>query len=128
MTDRFQLKGSYSTSVLSGSPLSGGAQVGAQLDEHLQLGKKAISELSLDGDAPVTVDLCGMAVAHVVILRTNARHVTARVTSADGTTQSIPVNPLAVIISKNVPVTALDLTRAPGVSTTVNVFLGERPA
>lgn len=100
-------------------------EVLAQLEEGLYLTDKVVGSYTLGSDSPVSVSLGSLTGAHVVILRASSK-VRARLTSSDGGAQSAPVDPLLVLISSAVAVTALDLTRLPGVSTEVSVFLGER--
>lgn len=127
MADQFRLSGGYGTSPATGAQASGDPQIDANLDERLSLGNKTSFTVSLAADDVSTVDLCGMTNIHVLVLRTVGGKVRARITSADGSTQSVPVDPLLIFISKSVPITALDLTRVAGVPTTVKVFFGERP-
>jgi hypothetical protein len=123
--DTFKLSGSYSTQPLSGSP-SADPEVTAPIEELITLKNKAISLYELTADAVQVVGLCGLTNAHVVIVKTVGGKVKLRLTSADGTTQSVPVDSFFCVISQSVPFTALDLTRVSGVTTTVKVFLGER--
>ncbi len=85
-----------------------------------------IAEYELDDDAVQTVAFGPLDNAHVVLIKTVGGKVRARLTSADGSQQSIPVDSFMVIVSESVPFTALDLTRVAGVTTTVKVLLGEK--
>lgn len=124
MTDTFRLHGELAcTPARSVSSLE--AEVLALLDESLYLAEKLVTVVELDGDAPVSVQFGSLAGANVVLLRATGGKVRARVTSADGSAQAIPVDPLLIQISQAVPVTAIDLTRLAGIVTTVQVFLGE---
>jgi hypothetical protein len=38
----------------------------------------------------------------------------------------VPVDGVFIVISRSVPFTAIDLTRVPGVTTTVRAFIGQR--
>ena len=123
--DTFKLSGDYVTLPLSGSP-SGDPEISSPLDEQITLKNKAIGLYELTADAVVAVGLCGLAGAHVIVLKTVGGKVKVRLTSADGAVQSVPVDTFFCVISQTVPFTALDLTRVSGVTTTVKVFLGER--
>ena len=123
--DTFKLTGDYVTLPLSGSP-SGDPEISSPVDESVTIKNKAIGLYELTAYAVVAVGLCGLAGAHVVILKTVGGKVKVRLTSADGAVQSVPVDSFLCLISQTVPFTALDLTRVSGVTTTVKVFLGER--
>lgn len=124
MADIFQLLGSYATSPTSGVP-SGSVGVEAAVDERVALQKKASADYELAADAPEAVDFCGLSAANVLVVKTIGGKVRIRVTSADGATQAFPVDSFLVLMSAAVPITAVDLTRVSGVSTTVRVFLGQ---
>lgn len=123
MSDLFKLSGDYTTSC--GCNTSGVPQVAAPISETLALAKKTTSRETLTTDSPVAVSLNGLTSAHVVVIKTIGGKVRVRLTSSDGATQAIPVDSFCVLISQSVPVTAIDLTRVTGRSTTVEVFLGE---
>ena len=92
----------------------------------MSLTRKDLDTISLDTDAPLAVNFgSGVTQAAVAILKATGGKVRARITSADGSQQSIPVDDLLVLISQSVPITGIDLTRVPGVLTTVSVFLGQ---
>lgn len=76
--------------------------------------------VDLDTDSPESVAFGDLPSASLVYLYAIGGKVRARLTSADGTQQSIPVDPLGFIVSLTVPITAIDLTRAAG-SPTVRV-------
>lgn len=125
MADQFSIAGSYQTTPSFGSP-SGVAGIAAPIDEPMVLIKKDYDTVTLDVDAPVAVPMVsGMAGANVVILKAVGGKVRARLTSSDGVLQAVPVDSFAVVISRSVLITALDLTRVPGQLTTVDVFLGQ---
>jgi hypothetical protein len=125
MADQFSLTGSYQATPAFGSPSAIGAII-APVDEELILVDKFYDQVQLTVDGPVSVPFGGGVVnAHVVILKATGGKVTARFTSADGTTQAVPVDSFAVVMSRTVPFTALDLTRIPGQLTAVDVFLGQ---
>jgi hypothetical protein len=122
----FKLNGSWVvTPAQPGSP-SGDPDIPALFDEKVELDRKHYDEYELIADAPVTVGFGGVTNANVVIIKVDGERITARLTSAAGSTQSIPVEEFLALISLSVPITAIDLTRATGVTTTVRVFLGQR--
>lgn len=125
MSDTFSLQGSLQTTPAVGAP-SGFFTLIAQLDEQLVLGVKRQDEVALTVDTPVAVAFGGVANAHVVMLKTIGGKIRARLTSADGSTQAVPVDSFALVMSRTVPVTAIDLTRVTGQATTVEIFLGQR--
>ncbi|MEE9592242.1 MAG: hypothetical protein V3W28_01525 [Thermoplasmata archaeon] len=125
MSDRFTLSGGYTTTPLGGEP-SFDPNIDAPIDETVQLVKKKFDTIELTVDTPVVVDFGGLTNANVIILKsTGGVKVSARVTSADGTTQAVPFDTYFVLMSMDVPITAIDLTRTPATPTTVRVFLGE---
>lgn len=125
MSDTFSLQGSLQTTPAVGAP-SGFFTLIAQLDEQLVLGVKRQDEVALTVDTPVAVAFGGVTNAHVIMLKTVGGKIRARLTSADGSTQAIPVDSFALVMSRSVPVTAIDLTRVTGQATTVEIFLGQR--
>lgn len=125
MVDAFKLLGSYEAAPLA-APLSFAPTVIAQINEARSVKAKQVSDVSLDADAPVSVDFGGVANAHVVILKSTLGKVRARLTSADGSQQAVPFDTYFILMSESVPVTALDLTRVAGTPTVVRVFLAEK--
>lgn len=126
MSDVFRLAGEYSAvpSVFElGVPQA--PEVLAPFLARLYLDAKLVSRVSLTGDAPVSVAFGSLAAANVVVLQANGK-VRARLTSSDGSLQALPVDPLLILITSAVSITAIDLTRLPGVNSEVSVFLGER--
>lgn len=95
-------------------------------DERLVLAQKHYTEMSLGSDGATSVSLGGLSGANVLMLKVPGGKVVARLTSADGTTQAIPVEEFLVLVSITTPITAIDLARVAGVATTVKVFLGQR--
>ena len=125
MADSFQLAGSWSASPASGSP-SGIANFCAPISEALSLTKKDYDTISLTADAASVVNFgSGVTEAQVVIIQAVGGKIRVRLTSADGATQAIPVDGTLILISRTVPITAIDLTRTTGITTTVDVFLGQ---
>jgi hypothetical protein len=124
MSDVFSLQGGYTATPASGCP-SGSPSVDTPICESIVLKAKQIVEPTLTVDSPIAVGFGGVTSANVVVIKTHGK-VKARLTSADGTTQSVPVDSFLVLISLTVPVTAIDLTRVAGTDTIVEIFLGEK--
>lgn len=123
----FRLLGSFGTEPARAALLSGVSDVAGPLDERVNLSTPHRTQYEIDDDDPVDVAFGGLESAHVVVLKTTGGKVRARLTSADGTDQSVPVDGIMILISQSVPVTAIDLTRVTGGNTvTVDVFLGEK--
>lgn len=128
MSDKFTLQASARTSPNVTLPLGSGCPtIDFPFLEELTLATKNYDEPDLLGDAPVAVGFGAVTNASVVIISTvNGAKVTARITSADGVTQAIPIDDTLILICRSVPVTAIDLTRVPATDTKVKVFLGEK--
>ncbi len=95
--------------------------------EEETLSVKNYDELNLAVDTAVSVNFGGVTNAAVVLIAVqNGLKVTARITSADGTLQAIPVDDTLILICRSVPVTAITLTRLAATATTVRVFLGQQ--
>ena len=103
------------------------ASLAIPLQEKLALSNRVSARYVLDVDTAVTVNLTGLAEVHFVLVKVSAGagRVRVRLTSADGSAQSVPVDGFLLLFCRNTPVTALDLTRTAGVETTVELLLGE---
>jgi hypothetical protein len=125
VADSFTLSGQYSTTPYIGVQ-SGVPSVSSVINERVALINKLIGQYSLEVDAPVAVDLGGLANVNVLVVKAIGGKVRLRITSADGSAQAIPVDGFLALIDLSVPVTAIDLTRVTGTSTNVEIFLGQR--
>ena len=85
-------------------------------------------ELLIDKDGSIfkSVDLGGLSNVNFLSVRAVGVKIRVRITSADGTNQSIPVDPILVLRSDSVNITALDLTRLANTETEVYIVLAER--
>jgi hypothetical protein len=92
----------------------------------VQLETRTQVELTLTSDAAVAVSIPGASNINVVVIRTVGGKVKARISSSDGATQAVPVDPYMSLITESVNITALDVTRVAGQETNVQIFLGER--
>lgn len=124
MADVFNIGGNYTTTPASGAPSADPSYI-APIDESLTLIRKHHDTIDLTSDSITPVQFGGVINGHVLIVKTVGGKVQVRVTSSDGSTQSIPVDSFLAVISNTVPITAVDLTRIPGNATTVKIFLGE---
>ena len=100
--------------------------VPAVLDSRVTLARKHYDELTLTADAFQAVALGGIANVHVLVVQVPGGKATLRLTSAAGAQQLVPVEELFILISLSVPLTSIDVQRPAGVTTNVQVFLGEK--
>jgi len=126
MASTFTLSGSLISTPLTAG--QGESLVPVPIQEIMALAKKHYDEITLSDGLPLPVSLGGLTEVNVLFLRATGGKVRLRVTSSDGATQAIPVDPLGLFISKSVGVTAFDLTRDAAISNTVTVriFLGQK--
>jgi hypothetical protein len=125
MTDFLQFTGTLQSTPTDPSA-SAQPSVLAQIAESLVL--KRLSDpgqYDLTADAAVPISLGAIANVNVLMVKVTGGPVTLRVTSAAGATQSIPVDSFFYVMTGTVPITAIDVTRSPGVETFVDVILGE---
>lgn len=125
MADGFKLTGGYTITPL-GSPLSFAQNVEATIDESVTLEHRQTTDPTLTVDTAVVVPFGSVTNANVIIMKAVGGKVRARLTSADGSTQSVPFDTYFILMTDTVPVTAIDLTRVAGTETTVRVFLGQK--
>lgn len=129
MSDVLSLQGSITTGEGCGCATPFSPSVAIPIETSLPIkGAVNMGEFELTDDSPVSVPLAALAKAHVVFLHVTGGKVRARLTSADGSSQAIPVDPVLYVQSESVPFTALDLTRAAGTHVTVRVLLAESAA
>jgi hypothetical protein len=125
VSDTFSLKGSYS--IIHGTTdtdPSADFDVSATFNESMNVKRKLAQTLSLDTDVAESVALGDLAQAHVVLIR-SSQDVKVTLTSAHGASQVIPAGRVCFLMSVAVPITAIQITRQAGVSTTVRVVLCE---
>ena len=128
MSDTLVLHGSLTSGqgACGCSGMSFSPAIAACIEESLALkGSPITGEFELTDDAPVSVPLASLSRAHAVFVKAVGGKVRVRLTSADGSSQAIPVDSVLFVISESVHFTAIDLTRAAGVSVTVRVLLAE---
>lgn len=124
MADQFTLSGSYNATPLGGAA-SLDPSIDATISEQMALQAKFVANLDLTVDTPVAVPFGTVGNAHVVVLKATGK-VSARLTSADGSTQVVPFDTVLIVMCQSVPFTAIDLTRVAATATVVRVFLGEK--
>lgn len=124
MADTLALTGSIAVSPAVGSP-SGFPSVQIPLDERMVLENSQPAGYVLTDDSPVAVAFGGLAAVNFLMVKCLGGKVRVRVTSTDGSQQAIPVDDLLILKCRSVPITAIDLTRVAGTSTTVEVFIGD---
>lgn len=128
-TSMLALDGSAVVSPLMASllgPISGLASVAIPLVERAALAQFSNQSITLTSDAALVVPLGSMTEVNALIVKAIGAKVRVRVTSADGSTQAVPVDSLLVLLAGSVPITAIDLMRVAGVETAVEVFLGQK--
>ncbi len=126
MADKFLLSGSYSSVPYSPVP-SADFSVESVLEEAVSLSDKLAATVDLNADGAQAVPMGSITGASVAVVKVIAgQKVKARVTTADGALQIVPVDPLLILESLSAPVTALSLERTPAVTTSVRVFLGQK--
>lgn len=121
MANAFTLTGEWRVSASTGRPSLDPAFT-ASINEAITLDKRHFWQATLESDALTTVDMGGLN-AHVLIVDATAK-CKLHITSADGTAQVIPISSL-VLINRDVPITALSVTRLAGTDTDIKVFVGQ---
>lgn len=121
----YKLTGSYSTQPAQGVP-SGKSSESALINEVVYLAAKTTNELFLLDDNLVDVPFGSVDGAAVVFMRAVGGPIEARITTALGATQVVPVDSLFQLISVANPVQEISLKRTSSQNTMVNVFLGEK--
>jgi hypothetical protein len=106
---------------------SGLPSVIAQLAETMLLSTRSVpGRYDLTSDSPQAVSLGALTAVNFLFIKVSGGgHVRVRVTSTDGATQAVPVDSVYFSTCSLVAITAIDLTRDPGVETLVDVILGQ---
>jgi hypothetical protein len=133
VADAYTFIADATVAPISGGFSSGIAALDVPLNEALTLSVKSSQVVELISDAAATVQLPGPTstnpsapLANVVVIKVVGPRVKAAITTADGASQIVPVDPLFVLHTTTVsPITALTLTRTPGNDTFVHLFLGQ---
>lgn len=94
--------------------------------ESASLSQKTVTgPLQLISDAPVSVPFGAVTNAKVIVIKCVGGPVRVGYTSEHGTDQGLPADLHILFCPTGHPVTAINLTRSPGVLTEVRVYLGE---
>lgn len=94
------------------------------VDQRVPLARPAESRsFALSTDAPFVVNLAEMPAINILQLEADFA-VTVSVTSAAGTSQSVPLEFL-FLVSRKVPITGISLLRVAGQATAVRLILGQ---
>lgn len=96
------------------------------VDLKFYLEKYIVQTLTLTSDSPVDVNLGQLTGVNFVLIQTKNGSVRARMTSAQGTDQAVPVDKFLLLQNENVDITAIDLTREATVDTEVYIVLGQK--
>lgn len=94
--------------------------------ERVYLDRSITANYTLGTDNVVAVAISPLARVNVLSIRVVGGYVLARITTNAGTTQTVPVDPLLILETDNVNITALDLQRQAGIDTEVYIALGEK--
>ena len=126
MTTAYQFQGGPSIQAIPGAYASSGVPVTSiPINTAYTLALQNAVSYDLSSDSPVSIPVPGVSGANIVLITVTGSRVKATLTSADGSAQVIPVDPTFYLESTTVsPITALTLTRTPGVDTLVSIFLG----
>jgi hypothetical protein len=126
ISSAFALVGSWTSTPNIGFP-SGFAVNATPLNEIQQfIEQTGPQSYELDSDSPQAVAFGGVTGATVLIVKAVGGSVKVTITSSAGSSQVIPVDSFLLIMTDSTtPITAVSLTRSPGVVTTCSVFLGQ---
>lgn len=120
-----ELQGSVTIDNQAGM-VSGQPAVAASINERMTSTSDLSAKYTLTADTAQSVNLGGLANVNFLSVRAVGGKIRVRITSSDGTSQSIPVDPILVLRSDSVNITALDLTRLANTETEVHIVLAER--
>jgi len=120
-----KLEGSITIANPVGAP-SGQPTVLLTLEEKVYLKRVLSTNVSLLTDVLTPVSLGPLAKVNYLIVRAEGGYVRVRITSSQGVTQSIPVDPSLILQSDDLDITAIDLLRESTVDTEVYIVLGEK--
>lgn len=108
-----------------GNP-SGQPSVLVSRDETMPLRNYLSTVVYLTVDTAVAVSLGPLTGVNYLSIRSGDSKIRVRLTSADGTTQAVPVYPSLDLRSDTVDITAIDLTRSAGVDSEVFIVMGQK--
>lgn len=120
-----KIEGAITIANPVGSP-SGQPTVLLTLEEKVFLKRVLATNVTLDSDALTPVSIGPLAGVNFLSIRASGGYVRVRITSSQGTSQSIPVDPCLILQSDDLDITAIDLLRETTVDTEVYIVLGEK--
>jgi len=124
VADTLSFSGSIMIAPAVGFP-SGQTGLETPICEQLSLLQSFQSNYTLSTDAPVMVNFAGLASAAFWFVKVTGGKVDVAITSPDGVAQVVPVDSLQLGFSRTAPITAMTLTRTAGITSLVNVMLGQ---
>lgn len=117
--------GSVDMAAPVGSP-SGQPQTLISYNEISYTEKVLSQNIFLGVDTPVAVSLGQLSGVNFLSIRADGAKIRVRITSTDGSTQAVPVDPLLVLRCDSTDITAIDITRTAGIDTDVYIVLGKK--
>ncbi len=127
MSETFKLSGDCSSKPQQGNP-SGQPNTVIPFSETLGLGYSLVTGFTLDSDAAQVVNLGTLTGVNVLVVKAIGGKVRVRITSTDGTNAEIPCDPILILMSRDVDITAIDVTRTPATQTQVLIYMGQKDA
>ena len=106
---------------------SGQPTVLVSYSEKVAQERQLVTTYTLDADTPVSVDLGPLTEVNFLSVRAVGNKIRVRITSADGSSQSIPVDPTLLLRCDSVGITAIDLTRTATYDTDVYLVMTQIP-
>jgi hypothetical protein len=92
----------------------------------MQLSNQLTSMCALTNDSEKMLPLGCVDEVNVLVIKAVGGKVRVRITSADGSSQAVPVDSFLALTTYSVGITAVGVTRTPAVPTTVRFFLGQK--
>jgi len=120
-----ELEGSLSLKPPVGSP-SGQPMTLMSYSEKVPLERQLTTNMTLTSDSAASVSLGTLTGVNCLSIRAVGGKVRLRVTSADGSLQALPVDPIVILRCDSADITALDVTREAGIETEVFIVLGQK--
>ena len=106
---------------------SGQPTVLVAYSERVAQERQMVTTYTLDADSTVTVDFAPLTEVNFLSIRAVGKKIRVRITSADGSSQSIPVDPTLILRCDSVGITAIDLTRTATYDTDVYLVMTQIP-
>lgn len=119
--------GTISETPATGSP-SGVPDIPIPIGVSLRLPRSGISlnyDLAADGATAVALGQLANPGVNVIFAQVTGGSCDLILTSADGTSQVVPVGPMALLVSTIVPYTAISLARQTGIEVFVQLYLAQ---